>query len=36
MKTASLTNELEYNEKHPVINVLLDTNTGKEIRIVFK
>ncbi|CAL66363.1 cupin domain-containing protein [Christiangramia forsetii] len=36
MKTASLTNNLEYNEKHPVINVLLDTHTGKEIRIVFK
>ncbi|TVZ27493.1 quercetin dioxygenase-like cupin family protein [Gillisia sp. Hel_I_86] len=36
MKTASLTNDLEYNEKNPNIKVLLDTNSGKEIRIVFK
>lgn len=36
MKTASLINDLEYNEKHPNTKVLLDTDTGKEIRIVFK
>ncbi|WP_299183968.1 cupin [uncultured Aquimarina sp.] len=36
MKTASLTKELSYNEKRPVIQVLLETETSKEIRIVFK
>ena len=36
MITASLTNQVEYNEKHPAIKVLLDTESGKEIRIAFK
>ena len=36
MKTASLTKELVYNEKGPAINILMETDTSKEIRIVFK
>ena len=36
MKTASLTSNLEYHEKRPAIQVLLETETGKEIRIAFK
>ncbi|WP_026837523.1 cupin domain-containing protein [Gillisia sp. JM1] len=36
MKTASLTSNIEYNEKRPAIQVLLETETGKEIRIAFK
>jgi len=36
MKTASLTNNIEYHEKRPTIKVLLETETGKEIRIAFK
>ena len=36
MKTASLTQDIEYNENKPSIKVLLDTDAGKEIRIVFK
>jgi len=36
MKTASLTNNIEYHEKRPTMQVLLETETGKEIRISFK
>lgn len=36
MKTADLLNNIEYNEKRPAIQVMLDTDAGKEIRIVFK
>lgn len=36
MKTASLTNNIEYHETRPTIQVLLDTENGKEIRIAFK
>lgn len=36
MKTASLTDKLEYKEKRPAVQLLMDTENGKEIRIVFK
>ncbi len=36
MKTASLTKHIEYHENKPAIHVLMETETGKEIRIVFK
>lgn len=36
MKTASLTHAIQYNESRPTIQVLLETETGKEIRIAFK
>lgn len=36
MKTASLTKNLEHGESRPVIQPLLTTETGKEIRITFK
>lgn len=36
MKLASLTTDILYNEERPGIKVLLDTEFGKEIRIVFK
>jgi quercetin dioxygenase-like cupin family protein len=37
MKTASLTQDIHYeNESRPNIKVLLETETGKEIRIAFK
>lgn len=36
MKTASLTKDLQYNESRPSIQVLFETETGKEIRISFK
>jgi len=36
MKIASLTQDLVYNDKKPTIQVLLETQSSKEIRIVFK
>ncbi len=36
MKLASLVNDLQYNENRPTIQVLMDTDAGKEIRIAFK
>lgn len=36
MKLASLVSNVEYNETRPTIRVLLETETGKEIRIAFK
>lgn len=36
MKTASLSNNVQYNESRPTIQVLLESETGKEIRIAFR
>lgn len=36
MKTASLTSDVQYHETRPTIQVLLETENGKEIRIAFK
>jgi len=36
MKTASLNNNVQYHESRPTIQVLLESETGKEIRIVFR
>lgn len=36
MKITSITKELFYNKHNPVINILMETETSKEIRIVFK
>lgn len=36
MKLASLIDNLEYNENRPAIQVLIDTDSGKEIRITLK
>ena len=36
MKVASLINDLQYNESRPTIQVLFETEVGKEIRIAFK
>ncbi|QAA82985.1 cupin domain-containing protein [Aequorivita sp. H23M31] len=36
MKLASLVNDIQYNENRPTIQVLMETDAGKEIRIAFK
>ncbi len=36
MKIASLIDNLEYKENRPAIQVLLETEAGKEIRMAFK
>lgn len=36
MKTASLLNEIKYHPTKPVIQVLLNSDSGKEIRIAFQ
>lgn len=36
MKTASLVNNIVYHETRPTIQVLFETDNGKEIRIAFK
>lgn len=36
MKLASITKDIEYAEGRPAIKVILDSEAGKEIRIVFK
>ena len=36
MKTASLRKELQYNEDKVAINVMMETETSKEIRILFR
>lgn len=36
MKTASLTKDIQYHESRPTIQVLMETENGKEIRIAFK
>ena len=36
MKTASLRNDLQYNEDKVAIKVMMETETSKEIRILFR
>lgn len=36
MKVASLVKDLQYNESRPTIQVMMETDAGKEIRIAFK
>ncbi|MDT7829478.1 cupin [Pricia sp. S334] len=36
MKIASLSNNIEYHESRPTIQVLLESESGKELRIAFK
>lgn len=36
MQTSSLLKDIQYKEDRPAVQVLLDSDAGKEIRIVFK
>jgi quercetin dioxygenase-like cupin family protein len=36
MKTAAIFKDIIYNDKRPIIQVLLETDFTKEIRIIFK
>lgn len=36
MTTASILDQIEYNENRPVVSVLLQSTAGKEMRIVFR
>jgi len=36
MKTASILDNIQYGEGRPAISVMMDSEAGKEIRIVFK
>ncbi|MFD0976546.1 cupin domain-containing protein [Salinimicrobium gaetbulicola] len=36
MKTASLIKELQYNDNKPAVQVLMDTDSSREIRIAMK
>lgn len=36
MKIASLTKDIQFNDNKPAIQVLFETQSGKEIRIAFK
>ena len=36
MKTASLVKELQYNDNKPAVQVLMDTDSSREIRIAMK